>query len=53
MYTDQHNHCNVRGAHDEKVTWDTVEYATFSPHSDCLYYVKRGINVDVGKPDTS
>ena len=43
-YSNQHNHCGARAAHDGTVECDTVDYITAFLYSNWLYFICHGIN---------
>jgi len=42
-YSGQHNQCDIRAAHDEKVARNTIECIRAFRHSDWLYFQWHGI----------
>ena len=46
-YSGQHNPCDIRAAHDGKVGCNTNEYSTSFLYSDWLYFLWRGINIQI------
>ena len=46
-YSDQHNECDIRAAHDGKVGCNTVQYTTAFRYSDWLYSLWHGLKKNI------